>query len=645
MRSRAPGLLIVLAIFAGCNRQPPRAPVTRIAILRFEDLTGDRSAAWMGRAFSEIIASELAAAPGLYAISSNQMHSLERQTGVRPVSAPGISSERTLALLSGATELGYGDFYIHDGKLRAGLTLRDPATGHTVQVLHAEGASGDIGGVAYSLARQISPAAGKYGTANPTAIEAYITGMEQADAGASGEAAARAIAADPNFGAAYRMLASAKARAQDREGALAVLGDAAKRGGAIPPAERARIALEAAGLENNMAARLHALAALVKEVPGDLEALRALAGLAYAARDYPLAVSAFQKLLAVQPGNPDDWNQLGYAYAYSGKQAEALAALRRYQALRPNDPNALDSMGDVYLVSGNPQEAARLYLQVVQKDPHFQDGGDLFKAAVARLMSGDLAGADALQKQSDAQHAAAHDPAMAYHQAEWAWLCGRRKQAYQQLLAFAQQSENGPLRELASNAYSELALWSLMWGDRSGAGDMVRKAVQFAGPKSAPTAALVRFLAQPAAPAAEWNARADQLFRNAGPAPVKDLWLAYAFLLNKNFAEAGALLAKSAATGLNTDDSLPILQAWALIETGKENEAAPLLRFNPAPPLTGPALITSLYFPRLYYLRALVAEKQGKREEARANYQMFLMLSGATPLAWGEEEKAQRALR
>ncbi len=529
--------------------------------------------------------------------------------------------------------------------MRAGLTLRDPAPGHTIGVLHAESAAGDIGGAASSLAHQISAAAGKYGTANPAAIEAYIGGMEQADPGASGEAAARAIAADPNFGPAYRMLASAKARGQDREGALAVLGEAAGRGDAIPPAERARIALEAAGLENNMAARLHALAALVKEVPGDLEALRALAGLAYAARDYPLAVSAFQKLTAVPPDNPDDLNQLGYAYAYSGKQAEALAALRRYQARRPNDPKALDAMGDVYLVSGNPQEAARLYLQVAQKDPHFQGGGDLFKAAMARLMSGDLAGAGALQKQSDAEHTAAHDPAVPYHQAEWAWLSGRRKEAYGQLLEFARQSESGPLRELASNAYSELALWSLMLGDRTGAVEMVRKAGDLAGPKSASAAALVRFLAQPPAPAAEWNARAGQLFRNAASAPVKDLWLAYAFLLNKNFNEASALLAKSAEAGMNTDDSLPILQAWALVETGKENEAAPLLRFNPAPPMTGPALITSLYFPRLYYLRGVVADRQGKREEARADYQLFLKLSGNTPLAWGEEEKAQTALR
>lgn len=174
---------------------------------------------------------------------------------------------------------------------------------------------------------------------------------------------------------------------------------------------------------------------------------------------------------------------------------------------------------------------------------------------------------------------------------------------------------------------------------------MVGKAGQAASPKTAPTVALVRFLAQPPAPAAEWDARAGQLFRNAGAAPLRDLWLAYALLLNKDFGEAEALLTKSAESGLNTDDSLPVLEAWALVETGKDNEAASLLKFNPAPPMTGPALVTSLYFPRLYYLRGVVAERQGKGEEARADYQLFLKLSGPTPFQWGEEEKAQKALR
>ena len=184
----------------------------------------------------------------------------------------------------------------------------------------------------------------------------------------------------------------------------------------------------------------------MKAVPGDLEAWRTLAELSYAARDYPQAVTSLLKTLAVQPDSPESLNQLGYAYAYSGNLTAALAALHRYQALRPNDPNALDSMGDVYLISGNLAEAEKLYLQVWKKDPHFQGGGDLYKASMARLMSGDIAGARLHWPSRLTMPAAAADPAAAYHRAGGPGSPGRRKEARLAMLAFAQQSENGPLK-------------------------------------------------------------------------------------------------------------------------------------------------------------------------------------------------------
>ena len=62
---------------------------------------------------------------------------------------------------------------------------------------------------------------------------------------------------------------------------------------------------------------------------------------------------------------------------------------------------------------------------------------------------------------------------------------------------------------------------------------------------------------------------------------------------------------------------------------------------TPEADLAGPGPLVSLYFPRIYYLRALEAERDGKPEVARANYRLFLTLSGSDPLIWGEETKAQ----
>jgi tetratricopeptide (TPR) repeat protein len=574
----------LLALTTACSRQPAEPKLTRLAVLRFENVGPDVSADWMGRAFSEVISAELASAPGISAIPPSRMHALDRQTGVRPVSSPGISTERSEAILSGANRIGYGDYFVRAGKLYARLTIEDPATNRTTKVLSVETPSADVYGAATALARRLSPSAGAYGTANPAALQAYTIASESHDPAVISEGAARAIAADPNFGPAYRLLAGIKARQQDPTGAVATLADAAARGNAISPAERARIALESATLRNDQPARRQALIDLSKAEPQDLDVWRSLAELSYALRDYPGAVSAYQKILAAEPDSVANLNAIAYANAYAGNLDAALASLHRYQTLLPNDVNAFDSTGDVYLISGRLAEAAQAYLQAAQKNPNLQGGSDYFKAAMARLMAGDIAAADALEKQCEELPGIAHDPALPYRQAEWTWLTGRRKQGFQQLAAFAQASTN---KELTSRAYSELTLWSLLEGDRPGAMEMLRKAVQFVGPASAPTASLMKLLVLP-----------------PEQAPTS-LPLAFAHLLNKQFdkaaAELQALYKNPAGSG---DESLPILYAWALIETGHTTEAAPLLRFNPVPPLTGPSLFMPMYFPRLYQLRA-----------------------------------------
>lgn len=638
-------IAILLVICGACGRPPAKLPTERIAILRFENLSADRSVDWMGRAFSEIITTEVASAPGIYAIPASQIHVLDQQMGVQPISAPGVSAERGLALYSGATQAGYGDYSIHGDRLRARLTLEDLATGQMIRTMEVQAPAGDIAGAASRLAHQIAGTAGAYPTANSAAIEAYVTAWENRGRPEAVELAARAIAVDPNFGPAYRLLAGLKAGQQDVPGALAVLADAARRGDAIPAAERARIDFEAANLRNDAAGRVRALAGLVKVTPGDMEAWRSLGEFSYASRNYSQAIAAYQKLLALQPDDPAVLNQLGYAYANAGRLDDAVASLHRYATLRPTDANAQDSTGDVYLLSGHPSEAANFYLQAYGKNPNLQGsaGADLFKAAMAKLMAGDLPGADALEKQFDDSRTAAHNSAVPFRQAEWAWLTGRRKQAIQSLDAFAQKTQGGPLKDLASRAYSELAVWSLMLGDRAGAAQNLAKAAPIAGPTSAATVVLVRFLAQPPASAAEWSSRAAALFRNPGQDAIRDLWLGYALLLGKQYDAAVPVLRRLHDSGASSDESIPVLLAWALAESGHVDDAAPLLRFNPVPPMTGIGLFTSWYFPRLFYLRAVVAEKQGRADEARTNRKLFLELSGPTPLSWGEEQKARQS--
>jgi Flp pilus assembly protein TadD len=631
---------------AGCGRQAARPAVERVAILRFENLSPDSSADWMGRAFSDILSAELTGAPGIDSIPANRFHNLDRSLGVRTISSPGISSERSLALAAGATEIGYGQYAFRAGKLEAQLTLEDVRTGKMTKVVSTSAAAGDVLGAASGLARQIAARTAPYGTRNPQALRAYITGTESRDPAATEVAFNLAITADPDFAEPYRVLAQLRAAQRDRAGALAILERAEARGNSIPELERARMAVLGAELRNDGAARQKALAGLVKLEPGDSAAWRALGEVADSRHDDPLAVRAFQKAAELEPQEVIVLNTLGYYAARAGDLEAGMAALRRYQALRPKEANPLDSMGDINLITGHLAEAENFYLMAQKQDRTLLNDVDLLKAATASLYRGDTAHADTLARQFREVRNAAKDPLTPYRQAEWLWSSGHRKEAYRQLETFAAGAQGGPLREFASRANAELTIWNLVLGDRTAAAGTAQQAMALAGPSSVGVAVLAQFLTQPPASPTEWVVRAEQRFSGEALAGIRDLALSYALLLNGHFQAAQLLLKQMYDGGtLAADEGLPYVLAWAYLETGHTKEAEPLIRANPAPGAAGAGPFAAFYLPRLFYLRGVAAAREGKREEARNQYQLFLKLSGNDPLVWGEEKKAQEAVR
>src|SRR5664280_330998 len=579
----SPALLFAL-LFTSCIRQPAGAPAERLAVLRLENLSGDASIGWEGRALSEIIAVELSGAGQPRVITSANIHALDRVLGPRPISAPGISAESSQALVAGATLLAYGDYTVRHGKLEVRLTIEDSRTFKATKVIGVSAPAGDVLGAGTALARDVSSRAVPYGTRNPQALEAYVRALEGSDVTVMEVGLGVAIAADPDFVSPYRLLAQIKAQRQDRSGAVATLDQALARGNAIPELERARLALESAELTGNPDARLSALSQLVKLDHGDSNAWRALGDSLMNRHEYRQAQQSYRKASDLEPEDIALLNAMGYAAGQAGDVDGAMRALRRYQALRPNDANPLDSMGDVHLIAGHLADAGNFYLQAAKKDPNFQNNGALIKAALARLLSGDPSGANHVADQYVAARVAAKDPIVDYRRAQWTWISGRRKAAAQQMGAFALANESGPLRDIASRAYAELAIWSLETGDREGAAGLAQKALSIAGPTSAGNALVAKFLAQAPASSSEWVVRAEQQFPGPAQSAIKNFSLAYALLVNQQFQPAMLLLRQMWETGSPTaDEGLPVMLAWCYLETGRVKEAAPLLVSNPLP--------------------------------------------------------------
>lgn len=640
------GALLGFLLLAACSHPAGKPVEQRIAILRFENLGADASGDWIGRALPELIAAQLSGRPNRYAITSATLHSLSRAAGSRPSAAPGVSAESGAALLARANLAGYGQFAVRGGRLEARLFLEDLPSRKFVKTISASGAASDAIAVADALARQIAPDALGPLTGNNQAVREYAIAMEGTDPDEIMRGAAASVAADPGFTPACRLLAEWKALRRDTAGALALLDEAAGR--AASPLERARVQLQSAGLRNDAAGRLSALAALAAADPGNPEGWRTLGDARFAAHAAAEAAAAFRRELALDPGQRNSYNLLAYASAQAGDLPAAVEALRQYQAADPQDPNAIDSLGDVHLIAGHLPEAEQFYLAAYKKNPKFFDGADLYKAAIARLMTGDIAGASEIHERYAQALAANPNREVAVERTEWLWATGRRKEAYQRLLEFAHGASGGSDREIAARSYAELSVWSLFLGDRAAAVGMAREAIGAAGSQMPATALIANFLTLPPASAGEWKARAGKLFPpNPAFEPMREVALAAALLLDREYQPASEILQRLYDAGARTpiDEGLPVLLAWTLVETGRYQEAAALLRSNPVPPAGGFNAHSSLYFPRIYYLRGVAAAKSGKPQEAREAYRLFLKLSGPDSLAWGEEAKAAAGIR
>jgi tetratricopeptide (TPR) repeat protein len=495
-------------------------------VVRFENLTGDPALDWAGREASEVLAISLAGAMDGPVLNPAALRRMAPALGNRPASAPGSSSERDSALLSGATRLISGYMERSGNALRVVAVDEDLATGKILRTVSARSASTPPNTLLLlqQLAHEFSPRARPYLTSNPKVAEDYFKGVE-APLAASEASLKEAIALDPDYGPAWLGLTKVAELQRDRNSAENWISQA--RTHKLDPYSMAELDSEAAALGSGsdtetQTAKIAATRKLSALSPGDINLLRSLAESESATGQFAAAAADWKKLADILPGDAAVWNSLGYARSWAGDFPGALTALNEYRRLRPNDPNALDSIGDLYYLNRKFNEAAANYLQGNTKDPNFQRFGELYKAAWAKFMAGDKPGADALFAKFRAAREKASDPLVPLLIADWLYRTGHAEDAVAGLRKAVGEMQPATLR---AEGYTQLAIWDLLAGDRAQA----QKDAMAAGQPTTPVVAMMWFVIQPSASAGEWQQRADRI---NFPAQLRRLALGYALLLD-----------------------------------------------------------------------------------------------------------------
>ncbi len=387
----------------------------RYALLPFDNLTGDASLDWIARTAPRIATVEMG--------------------GTAHV-APTVGD----AYLENATRFVHGYFTGNAASLRLTVEVEDSVSHKMVENEQIDGAVLKLAG---ALAERLEPKAQAFSTSNEEAAAAWGRGEFE-----------KAVTVDPDFGAAWLSWIETLARSGDTAGAIEVAGRALQHP-VKSEIDGLRIELARATLAMDSNAEHEALLKLTARV-ADPQLLENLGAIEVRAREFALAEGDYKKILTIEPDNAQAMNQLGYAYGFEGKIADAEATFAKYGKLAGQEPNSFDSLGEVYFMNGKFAQAEKAFLRA--QDLNAEAGGaDLRKAAYARWLAGDLPGADRIFNSFLAFRAKLKDPGIEWEHAGWEFTTERKDQAVARLRKFPSPQAAGQLRvwqgdiKLASN--------------------------------------------------------------------------------------------------------------------------------------------------------------------------------------------------
>ncbi len=552
--------LFAAAVMALGSCQKP-AFSTRVAVLRFENLTPDASAAWIGRAISEEISGQLEGTRHHAVIPFATLHQLDAALGARPVSAPGVSAERTAAIAAGANRLLTGFYTLRDGKLTIAAWQENLETRGQAMLPRVSGSADEILHLGDTLARDVDEESAPAITESARALRSYSLALESAPDAAK-PLFEEALQLDPNFGEAYTALAGIALREKDAAAFGKIFDEARQRGNGVRALDRAELNLEDARLHASLSSRIDALGALVKLMPADPTRAEELGNAELEANRFAEAADQYRKLITLMPASSQPLNMLGYALMYGGDEAGSGKEFDEYEKAAPGDANALDSSGDQRFFFGHFSEAETLYLRAHEKNPGLSEGGELLKAAWARLMRNDAAGASAFVNRYLGERAAAHDALAPYRAAQLLRLAGKRDEAGRMMSQYAAQSasQSGPggARQVSEMAEAQIAWWHLLDGE------------------------------------------------GAGPIRASPNASAFEAMARKDYRAALPVLRKLAEEASPNEWWTRTVYARALLETGQTQEAGKYLKFTPIPQPSRALSFDELWYPWILQARHAV---------------------------------------
>ena len=360
----------------------PIAPVASLLVMPFRNATGEERFDWIRDGLTDLLRSDLAQAKALRIAGSERVGETLAGLGIpqseesRPASVHrigklvGVENVVTGSLMRagsrfrleasvmriGPTAAVAGDAIVLEGEGEEAIfTLVDELTGRIRDELHVSGGW-----------READQSAAEISTGSVAALGHYSEGLALSRAGNMLEAALRleiAVAEDPGFAMAHALLAQTYDRLGQGDRAMAEVAKAVEAMGKTSAYEASRIRIIAASLSGDLEGAAGAYRALTEAAPNDAQAHFDLALVLEEAGRLEEAIPSMERVVALDPRNPEAHYAMGRLRARTGDSAAALQELNAALAIHAEAGNdegratVLNGIGNTYLRMGRNDEA------------------------------------------------------------------------------------------------------------------------------------------------------------------------------------------------------------------------------------------------------------------------------------------------
>jgi non-specific serine/threonine protein kinase len=362
-----------------------------IAVITFENLTGDDSYDYLRRAIPNLLITSLEQSEHLRVITWERMGDVMRQLGQGGSEEIDRELGFELCRLEGAEAMVTGSFVRAGTAFATDVKVLDAVTKDLIVTASSRGEGVDsiltkqIDELAAAILARLDPEEGapveapqpiaEVATASMEAYDVFLRGRDSFERLYNEDARGlfeKAVALDPSFAVAHLYLAWTHTRLRNtkaRDEALEMAKSCSDR--ATP---RQRLLIDAAyarTIERDLGKELRILQETVRAYPDEKRAHHRLAGYYRAQGRLYQAIEEYNKAIELDPEFGWSLNELAYMYTDVEDFEKAEEYFERYAKASPGDANPIDSMGELCFRMGRLDCAITHYEEALALKPDF----------------------------------------------------------------------------------------------------------------------------------------------------------------------------------------------------------------------------------------------------------------------------------